>query len=38
MAYIGTADVPAGSTGASLAAIVALVRDAYSVKSVANAT
>lgn len=38
MAYIGTADVPAGSSGASLAAIVALVRDAYSIKSVADAT
>ena len=38
MAYIGTADVPAGSSGASLAAIVALARDAYSIKSVADAT
>lgn len=38
MAYIAPADVPAGSTGASLAAIVALVRAAHSIKSVAGAT
>ncbi len=38
MTYIATADVPAGSSGASLAAIVALVRDAYSIKSVAHGT
>lgn len=38
MAYIASADVPAGSTAASLASIVALARDAYSIKSVADAT
>lgn len=38
MAYIETTDVPAGGSSASLAAIVALARDAYSIKSVADAT
>jgi hypothetical protein len=38
MAYVAAADVPAGNSAASKAAILALVRDAYSIKSVANLT
>lgn len=38
MAYVAAADVPAGSAAPSKAAILALVRDAYSIKSVADAT
>ena len=36
MAYVSAADVPAGSAAASKAGILALIRDAYSIKSVAN--
>ena len=36
MAYVAAADVPAGTSAASKAAILALVRDSYSIKSVAN--
>lgn len=38
MAYIAAADVPAGTAAPSKAGIVALIRDAYSIKAVANTT
>ena len=38
MAYVSAADVPAGSAAASKASILALIRDSYSIKSVADLT